>query len=267
MSSSITCRNVWVEYGDQIVLERLNLTIAPGSFVSLVGPSGAGKSTLLRALLGQERPTRGEILLDGKPMQQEPGPDRGVVFQRYSVMPHLTVLGNVLLGFECAQSPFAARLFGAARKAAIAECDKLIAEVGLSEHRDKYPAMLSGGMQQRLAIAQAIAKKPKVLLLDEPFGALDPGTRVQMHELIRFLWRDCGMTVVMVTHDIKEAFVLGTRLIALDRRRIDPQAPGRYGAVITYDLDLTRDSAVPVLRFSKPLDPHATKSPSKGAAA
>jgi NitT/TauT family transport system ATP-binding protein len=267
MSSSITCRNVWVEYGDQIVLERLNLTIAPGSFVSLVGPSGAGKSTLLRALLGQERPTRGEILLDGKPMQQEPGPDRGVVFQRYSVMPHLTVLGNVLLGFECAQSPFAARLFGAARRKAIEECDRLIAEVGLSEHRDKYPAMLSGGMQQRLAIAQAIAKKPKVLLLDEPFGALDPGTRVQMHELIRFLWRDCGMTVVMVTHDIKEAFALGTRLIALDRRRIDPQAPGRYGAVITYDLDLTRDSAVPVLRFSKPLDPHATKSPSKGAAA
>ncbi|MEA2993195.1 MAG: NitT/TauT family transport system ATP-binding protein [Alphaproteobacteria bacterium] len=267
MSSSITYRNVWVEYGDQIVLERLNLTIARGSFVSLVGPSGAGKSTLLRTLLGQERPTRGEILLDGKPMTPEPGPDRGVVFQRYSVMPHLTVLGNVLLGFECAQSPFAARLFGATRKAAIAESDRLITEVGLSQHRDKYPAMLSGGMQQRLAIAQAVAKKPKVLLLDEPFGALDPGTRAQMHELIRFVWRDCGMTIVMVTHDIKEAFALGTRLIALDKRRIDPQAPGRYGAVITYDLDLARDSAVPVLRFSKPLDPHATKSPSEGAAA
>jgi NitT/TauT family transport system ATP-binding protein len=265
--SAIQIRNLWVEYGDQIVLERVNLTIAPGSFVSLVGPSGAGKSTLLRTLLGQEQPTRGQILLDGKPMPQEPGPDRGVVFQRYSVMPHLTVLGNVLLGFECAQSPVAARLFGAARKAAIVECDRLIAEVGLSEHREKYPSMLSGGMQQRLAIAQAIAKKPKVLLLDEPFGALDPGTRLQMHELIRFLWRDCGMTVVMVTHDLKEAFALGTRLIALDRRRIDPQAPGRYGAVITYDLDLTRDSAVPVLRFSKPLDPHATTSPAKGAAA
>jgi NitT/TauT family transport system ATP-binding protein len=267
MSSSITYRNVWVEYGDQIVLERLNLTIAAGSFVSLVGPSGAGKSTLLRTLLGQERPTRGEILLDGSPMMAEPGPDRGVVFQRYSVMPHLTVLGNVLLGFECAQSPFSARLFGTARKAAIAESDRLITEVGLSQHRDKYPSALSGGMQQRLAIAQAVAKKPKVLLLDEPFGALDPGTRAQMHELIRFVWRDCGMTIVMVTHDIKEAFALGTRLIALDKRRIDPQAPGRYGAVITYDLDLARDSAVPVLRFSKPLDPHATKSPSEGAAA
>src|SRR5437762_12056681 len=113
--------------------------------------------------------------------------------------------------------------------------------------------MLSGGMQQRLAIAQAIAKKPKVLLLDEPFGALDPGTRVQMHELIRTLWRDCGMTVIMVTHDIKEAFNLGTRLIALDKPRRDPQAPGRFGATVTYDLDLTRDGPVPVLGLLKPL--------------
>lgn len=254
MSSTITFSDVWVEYGNQIVLERLNLQIEPGSFVSLVGPSGAGKSTLLRMILGQEHPTRGRILLDGAPMQSEPGPDRGVVFQRYSVFPHLTVLGNVLLGFEFAASPFTARLFGAARKSAIEESDKLIAEVGLAEHRNKYPHQLSGGMQQRLAIAQAIAKKPKVLLLDEPFGALDPGTRVQMHELIRFLWKDCGMTIVMVTHDIKEAFALGTRLIALDKKRRDPQAPERFGAIITYDLDLTRDSVVPVLGF-KPLPP------------
>jgi NitT/TauT family transport system ATP-binding protein len=253
MSSTIIFRDVWVEYGDQIILERLNLTIAPGSFVSLVGPSGAGKSTLLRMILGQEQPSRGEILLDGVPMTPEPGPDRGVVFQRYSVFPHLTVLGNVLLGFEFGASPFAARLFGERRAAAIAECERLIAEVGLADHRNKYPHALSGGMQQRLAIAQAIAKKPKVLLLDEPFGALDPGTRAQMHELIRLLWTDCGMTIVMVTHDIKEAFALGTRLIALDKKRSDPQAPGRYGAVITYDLDLTRDSAVPVLGFIKAL--------------
>jgi NitT/TauT family transport system ATP-binding protein len=253
MSSTIAFRDVWVEYGDQIVLERLNLTIAPGSFVSLVGPSGAGKSTLLRMILGQEQPTRGQIMFDGEVMSAEPGPDRGVVFQRYSVFPHLSVLGNVLLGFEFGASPVTARLFGEARRAAITESDKLITEVGLAEHREKYPHQLSGGMQQRLAIAQALAKKPKVLLLDEPFGALDPGTRAQMHELIRFLWRDCGMTIVMVTHDIKEAFALGTRLIALDKRRVDPQAPERFGAIITYDLDLTRDSAVPVMGFTKPL--------------
>jgi NitT/TauT family transport system ATP-binding protein len=259
MSSSIVFRDVWVEYGEQIVLERINITIAPGSFVLLVGPSGAGKSTMLRMILGQEYPTRGQILLDGTPMSPEPGPDRGVVFQRYSVFPHLTVLGNVLLGFEFAASPFTARLFGAARKKAVAESEALIAEVGLEEHRDKYPHQLSGGMQQRLAIAQAIAKKPKVLLLDEPFGALDPGTRTQMHELIRFLWNDCGMTIVMVTHDIKEAFALGTRLIALDKKRRDPQAPERFGAVITYDLDLTRESAVPVMGFK----PFTTPEPRK----
>src|SRR5882762_5263956 len=253
--SAITVRDVWVEYGDQIVLERINLVIASGAFVSVVGPSGCGKSTFLRLVLGQERPTRGTLLLDGVPMPDEPGPDRGVVFQRYSVFPHLTVLGNVLLAFEFAASRFVSRLTGAARRAAIAQSESLIAEVGLAAHRDKYPSALSGGMQQRLAIAQALARRPRVLLLDEPFGALDPGTRAQMHALIRPLWRELGMTVIMVTHDIKEAFGLGTRLIALDRPRIDPQAPGRYGAIVTYDFDLSRDGPVPIPRFSKPLGP------------
>ena len=111
--SAITVQDVWVEYGDQIVLERINLEIASGAFVSIVGPSGCGKSTFLRMVLGQERPTRGSILLDGAPLPEEPGPDRGVVFQRYSVFPHLTVLGNVLIGFEFAASPILARLSGA----------------------------------------------------------------------------------------------------------------------------------------------------------
>ncbi|MDB5598945.1 MAG: putative transporter, ATP-binding protein [Xanthobacteraceae bacterium] len=263
--STLALRDVWVEYGDQIVLERLNLEIASGSFVSLVGPSGAGKSTVLRMVLGQERPTRGTILLDGADMPGEPGPDRGVVFQRYSVFPHLTVLRNVLLGFEFRGSPLLTRLFGAKRRAAVAKSEELIEAVGLSAHRDKYPSALSGGMQQRLAIAQALAMQPKVLLLDEPFGALDPGTRTQMHALIKPLWKTHGMTVLMVTHDIKEAFALGTRLIALDKPRIDPQAPGRYGAVITYDLDLTRTGPVPVMGFSKPLSRAEDADMSKGA--
>jgi len=247
--STLSFRNVWVEYGNQVVLERINLEIASGTFLSIVGPSGAGKSTFLRLILGQERPSQGAVLLEGQPFPAEPGPDRGIVFQRYSVFPHLTVLGNVLLGYELAASPFTARLFGAARKEAMEKSRALIEAVGLGPHSDKYPSALSGGMQQRLAIAQALAKQPRVLLLDEPFGALDPGTRSQMHALIKPLWREHKMTIVMVTHDIKEAFGLATRLIALDRPRKDPQAPERFGARITYDLDLTRDSAVPVLGF------------------
>jgi NitT/TauT family transport system ATP-binding protein len=247
--SALSFRNVWVEYGNQVVLERINIEIASGTFLSIVGPSGAGKSTLLRLILGQERPTQGKVLLDGEPFPAEPGPDRGIVFQRYSVFPHLTVLGNVLLGYEFAERPLTARLMGASRRDAIERSRALIEAVGLGPHSDKYPSALSGGMQQRLAIAQALAKRPRVLLLDEPFGALDPGTRAQMHALIKPLWHDLKMTIVMVTHDIKEAFRLATRLIALDRPRIDPQAPERFGAKITYDLDLTRDGAVPVLGF------------------
>ncbi len=247
--SALSFRNVWVEYGNQVVLENINIEIASGTFLSIVGPSGAGKSTLLRLILGQERPTQGNVLLDGEPFPAEPGPDRGIVFQRYSVFPHLTVLGNVLLGYEFAERPLTARLMGASRRDAIERSRALIEAVGLGPHCDKYPSALSGGMQQRLAIAQALAKRPRVLLLDESFGALDPGTRAQMHALIKPLWHDLKMTIVMVTHDIKEAFRLATRLIALDRPRIDPQAPERFGAKITYDLDLTRDGAVPVLGF------------------
>jgi NitT/TauT family transport system ATP-binding protein len=262
--SAIAVRDLWLEYGDQIVLERINLDIETGGFIALVGPSGAGKSSFLRLILGQEQPTRGAILLDGKPLRPEPGPDRGVVFQRYSVFPHLTALENVLIAFEFAASPLLARLWGQARRDALAKSAALLEEVGLETHRDKYPSALSGGMQQRLAIAQALARRPRVLLLDEPFGALDPGTRAQMHDLIRRLWREHGTTVIMVTHDIKEAFGLGTRLVALDCTRFDPQATGRYGATITYDLDLRRDGPVSVLGFMKSSAPANGASSSQG---
>ncbi|WEX73805.1 ABC transporter ATP-binding protein [Sinorhizobium numidicum] len=251
--SDIRVHNVWMEYGDQIVLENIALDIASGAFVSVVGPSGCGKSTFLRMILGQERPTRGTITLDGAALPHEPGPDRGVVFQRYSVFPHLNVLQNVLIAFEFAESPITAKLFGTRKKAAVEKAQALVEAVGLGEHAQKFPSALSGGQQQRLAIAQALARKPKVLLLDEPFGALDPGTRAQMHALIKPLWRELGMTVIMITHDLKEAFGLGTRLLAFDKPRIDPQAPERYGARIIYDLDLSRDGPVPVLGFSRPM--------------
>jgi NitT/TauT family transport system ATP-binding protein len=238
--SAVSVRNLWMEYPGQVVLERINLEIASGEFCVLIGPSGCGKTTFLRLLLSMEQPTRGEILLDGEKLPGEPGPDRGVVFQRYSVFPHLTVVQNVILGLEFAGSRMLGKLFGPARRRAIAEADRVIEAVGLSGSRDKYPAQLSGGMQQRLAIAQTLVRKPKLLLLDEPFGALDPGTKIQMYELITRLWREERITVFMVTHDLKEGFTLATRVLTFDKVRIDPDAPGAYGATITFDLPLER---------------------------
>jgi NitT/TauT family transport system ATP-binding protein len=240
VSALLSLRNVWVEYGDKVVLERLDLDIAERSFVSIVGPSGAGKSTLLRLLLGQEAATRGKILLDGMPLKPECGPDRGIVFQRYSVFPNLDARHNVLFGLECAQAPLTGRLFGKARRAALEEADAMLAAVGLGDSGHLYPAQISGGMQQRLSIAQALIKRPRILLLDEPFGALDPGIRGDMHVLITRLWREYELTVAMVTHDIREAFGLATRVLTLDKRRHDPHAPHRYGATAVYDLALDR---------------------------
>lgn len=236
--TALSLKNVWKEYGDQVVLEALSIDIAPRSFVALVGPSGCGKSTLLRLLLGQEQATRGTILLDGTALPREPGPDRGVVYQKYSVFPHLTVLGNVMLGPELQSKRIFGRLFGAAYRNLRQAALQMIAEVGLSGSEDNYPAQLSGGMQQRLALAQALMMQPRVLLLDEPFGALDPGIRTDIHRLMKRLWNEVPMTVVMVTHDLREAFTLGTRVVALGRTRTLPEDRVRYGASITKDIDI-----------------------------
>jgi NitT/TauT family transport system ATP-binding protein len=240
--SAVSVRDLWHAYGGHSVLERINLEIAPRSFCALVGESGCGKSTFLRLVLGQEEATRGAIAVDGEPIPAEPGPDRGVVFQRYSVFPHMTVLGNLVAVAEFARAKVLCKLFGAARRRAVEAADEMLEAIGLAHLRDHYPAMLSGGQQQRLAIAQAMLRKPKVLLLDEPFGALDPGTRAQMHALLLDLWRNTQMTVFMVTHDISEGFKLGTRLLVFDKVRRDPQFPNAYGATITYDLPLDRNA-------------------------
>lgn len=234
--SAVAVEHLWMGYDGRSVLENVSMAVSPGSFVTLVGASGCGKSTFLRLLLGAERPLRGRITVDGAPLPAEPGPDRGIVFQRYSVFPHLTCLGNVLLGLELRAAPLTGRLFGRARRAARERAAKTLAAVGLDRALDALPAALSGGMQQRLAIAQALVLEPRILLLDEPFGALDPGIRLDMHKLVTRLWRERGMTVFMVTHDLSEAFKLGTRVLTFDRVRRDPQAPDAYGARITYDL-------------------------------
>ncbi len=237
--TTIVFDKVWKEYDNHVVLEQIDIEIAPRSFVALVGPSGCGKTTFLRMLLGEERPTRGKILIDGKPLVAEPDADRGVVFQKYSVFPHLTVLGNVIIGREFESAAMFACLFGPARRKAEDDAHAMLAAVGLTGHEDKYPAALSGGMQQRLALAQALMRRPKILLLDEPFGALDPGIRADIHVVMREIWNGTDLTVVMVTHDLSEAFRLGTRVIAFERPRNRPEERERYGARLSPDLPMS----------------------------
>ncbi len=236
----IEARNLWKEYGGHVVLERLNLQVKEGEFITMIGTSGCGKSTFLKMLLGTEQPTRGALLLDGRPIAREPGPDRGIVFQQYSVFPHMTVLENVMVARAFQRRSVTGHLFGRARREAREAATALLEQVGLEQALGKYPHQLSGGMKQRLAIAQALLGRPRVLLLDEPFGALDPGIRAEMHQLVQQLWRDHKLTVFMVTHDLKEGFYLGTRLWVFDKLRNDPQAPHAYGASVTYDLPVGR---------------------------
>lgn len=234
--SYIEFKKVWKEYPGQVVLEQLDAKVEKGEFITIVGASGCGKTTFLNMLLGTETHSRGKIILAEKDITQEPDDSRGIVFQRYSVFPHLSVLENVLVAREFQESPLLSRLFGQAKKHAIEEAKQLLQAVGLSASENKYPHELSGGMQQRLALAQSLINKPKVLLLDEPFGALDPGIRADMHELVLSLWKKHKLTIFMITHDLKEGFYLGTRLWVFDKVRHDPQAPGAYGAKITYDI-------------------------------
>ncbi|KAA2314221.1 ATP-binding cassette domain-containing protein [Pseudooceanicola sediminis] len=253
--SFVQVRNVFQTYGARPILERVNLDVDEGEFVSIVGASGCGKSTFLRLLLAQETPSRGAIRIDGNQPAEEPGRERGVVFQRYSVFPHMTVRENIVAGESFARPP--GRFFGAARKAAQARADETLDRIGLSHVAGAYPATLSGGMQQRLAIGQALVARPRILLLDEPFGALDPGTRLHMHDFLMELRRQTGMTVFMVTHDLEEGFKLGDRVLVFDKTRWDPDYPDSYGATITYDFD-ARNNGIP---FQTPTTPDLLEDP------
>jgi len=236
----ISVRNLWKEYSNQVVLERLNIDVNAGEFVTIVGASGCGKTTFLKLLLGTENASKGQILLEGKPIPDEPNEDRGIVFQRYSVFPHLTVLENVEIARELEGSWFSGRAFGRKKREIREQAEAMLEAVGLAQALNKYPHQLSGGMQQRLAIAQSLIKKPKILLLDEPFGALDPGIRKDMHRLVLDLWRQHNLTVFMITHDLQEGFYLGTRLWVFDKVRVDAQAQHVFGAMITYDLPVAK---------------------------
>jgi len=223
--SLLELKNVAKEYDSQVVLERLNVSVEEGEFITIVGASGCGKTTFLKMLLGTESPSKGTFLLDGKPLA------------------HLTVIENVMLAEEFSQARWLGRVWGRKRAAIREQARMMLKQVGLLGAQDKYPHQLSGGMQQRLALAQALMKQPRILLLDEPFGALDPGIRAEMHVLISSLWERHKLTIFMITHDLKEGFSLGSRLWVFDKVRHDPQAPEAYGASITYDIPLDRKPA------------------------
>jgi len=252
----IEFRHVEKSYGDNLVLENINCQVKQGEFITMVGTSGCGKSTFLKMLLGTEFHTKGEVLLDGQPILAEPSPERGIVFQKYSVFPHLTVRDNVAISKEF-ESSIIGRLFGKKRKQALYEADQWLDAVGLLSAKDKYPHELSGGMQQRLAIAQALIQHPKVLLLDEPFGALDPGIRKDMHKLVLDLWQKYNLTIFMVTHDLEEGFYLGTRLWVFDKTRHDPHAPNRFGSTITFDLPVGKTDEESLEIIEESLSLHA----------
>jgi NitT/TauT family transport system ATP-binding protein len=201
-------------------LEPTNLAVADNDFVTILGPSGCGKSTLLRLIAGLDQPSTGRIMLDGTRVSA-PGPDRGMVFQSYTLFPWLTVAENVAFGL---------REKGVAREERSAVVKEWLGRIGLTGFEHHYPKQLSGGMQQRTAIARALANDPAILLLDEPFGALDNQTRALMQELLLGIWERERKTVLFVTHDIEEAIFLASRVVVMTAR------PGRIKADVAIDL-------------------------------
>lgn len=246
MNSWLHIRNLWKHYGEQVILENINLQIDQSEFVTLVGAEGCGKSTFLRILLGQESVSRGRILLKEQPFAGQPDATRSIVYSHHSVFPHLTVLQNVMFGFEAAGNPFIGRLLGDPYRIARERSRAMLNAVGLSHVENRFPYQLSAGMQQKLALAQALVMEPDILLLDEPFRMLDSDVREELHKLVLTLWAETHVTVFMVAHDLTEGFYLGTRLLVFDKPRIDPQAPHHFGATITYDLPIARSDTHPL---------------------
>lgn len=211
-----------------VALQPTDLVVPPNDFVTILGPSGCGKSTLLRIVAGLDRPTSGKVTLDGQTIAG-PGPDRGMVFQSYTLFPWLNVEENIGFGL---------REKGVPEKQRREIVAGYIDQVGLRGFQHHWPKQLSGGMQQRTAIARALANDPKILLLDEPFGALDNQTRGLMQELLLGIWEREHKTVLFVTHDIDEAIFVGSRVVTMSAR------PGRIKSIVPVDLPHPRHYTV-----------------------
>jgi ABC-type nitrate/sulfonate/bicarbonate transport system ATPase subunit len=211
MKSTLAIHSVSKQFGKTLALQATDLAVAENDFVTILGPSGCGKSTLLRIVAGLDQPSSGEVLLDGQRIRG-PGADRGMVFQSYTLFPWLTVRDNVCFGL---------RERGLPRAQQIEIAQGFIQKVGLNGFEGHFPKQLSGGMQQRTAIARALANGPRMLLMDEPFGALDHQTRELMQELLLGIWEAERKTVLFITHDIDEAVFMGSRVVVMSAR------PGR----------------------------------------
>jgi NitT/TauT family transport system ATP-binding protein len=216
----------------KLVLDQVSFSVKTGEFVALVGRSGSGKSTLLRLIAGLDQPSSGAVLLDGKPVQG-PGPDRGMVFQKYSLYPWLSAAENVAFGM---------RLQGRSKAEIRERTNYFLDVVGLHKAGALMPRQLSGGMQQRVAIARALAAEPKVLLLDEPFGALDIQIRESMQHFMHQLWERTGLTAVLITHDLEEALLLAGTVDIL------APSPGRISRSVDVRLDRSNLSELRLAR-------------------
>ncbi|MFF9980334.1 ABC transporter ATP-binding protein [Streptomyces erythrochromogenes] len=214
--AKIVFEGVRKAFGDFTALDGIDLEIQSGEFLVVVGPSGCGKSTLLDLLGGLSTPTAGRILLDGKPVTG-PGLDRGIVFQQYALLPWRTALGNVEFGLEATGVP---------RRERTSRAREFLDLVGLTGFEDRHPHQLSGGMRQRVAIARSLAYDPDVLLMDEPFAALDAQTRESLQDELRRIWQRTGKTVVFITHGIEEAVYLGQKVAVMTSR------PGRIKEIV-----------------------------------
>jgi len=228
-------QNVWLAYNDELLaqnhfaVEDINLQVKQGEFIAIVGPSGCGKSTFMKLTTGLKRPSKGQIFVDGQPVT---GPLKisGMAFQAPSLLPWRTTLDNVLLPLEIVE-PFRTQF--KQRKAEFAErARKLLRTVGLGGYEDKFPWQLSGGMQQRASICRALIHEPKMLLLDEPFGALDAFTREELWCILRDLWTEQKFNVILVTHDLRESVFLADTVYVMSK------SPGRF--VVKKEIDLPR---------------------------
>ncbi|WP_044896359.1 ABC transporter ATP-binding protein [Bacillus alveayuensis] len=219
---TIEVQGVYKSFGSLKVLENINLTIEKGEFAAIVGPSGCGKSTLLRMVAGLETPDEGAVQTDGE-LIRKPSPRRMMIFQEHALYPWLTVGKNVEMGLELA---------GVAKEERRNKAEKVLKTVGLEGFYDYYPSQLSGGMRQRVSIARALVMDPDILLLDEPYGALDAMTRLTMQNELLNLWEGSGKTMLLITHDIDEALYLADKVFVMSAR------PGKV--VRTIDLDLPR---------------------------